>query len=365
MGNGESPIVPEQLRSARESVALSVGETAALLKVSEGELTAWEEGLSQPSVDQLWDLAELYCRSVDYFLHQTEPFPKQVTFRLAQRKSMNQLSLQARQVLVQFEELCRSESELERLLQEPREIRVPKMPELDPQELASLERERLGLGFGPITDLRKLLTKQGVRIFELPVPRDEFAGFSWWHVAYGPGILVHAQDLPGRRRFTLAHEYAHLLRADAPSLCGDPALDIAEDRFANTFAAIFLMPKEDLDDQIRRKGLLGTIPTEGQLGALATRYGVSVEAVGRRLMELGLLGRDALALLIGRLGARRPFYRRPKAPTWRRRLGEAYVSRALEAHSEGLISLGKLAEYLGVDLRTAATELKKARGSAA
>ena len=86
---------------------------------------------------------------------------------------------------------------------------------LDPwqagEDLATEERNRLGLGDGPIRQLREVLEIEvGLRVFLLPLPR---------HIA---GLFVYVEELGGcigvnishpneRRRWTMAHEYAHYI----------------------------------------------------------------------------------------------------------------------------------------------------------
>lgn len=347
----ESLIIPDQLRAAREDLALPIEDVARGLSIEPAELIGWENGSSEPSVERLWDLAGFYNRETDYFLRQTPSLPDHLDFRLTTHKAINDLPLEARRALVRFDELCRAESDLEQLLQVPRRIQVCTVTgEWSPEDLARSERQRLVLGERPIKDLRSLLTEQGIRIFELPVgdiTGNELSGVSWWHQDYGPCILVNARDVPGRRSFTLAHEYAHLLRSDPPTVC-EIMLDTAEERFANRFAAEFLMPASDVRkaflDRVRQPG---TIPSHGQLGSLARRYAVSLEATQRRLEELGLIARGSIEWEEARPGR----FRRPKTPTWRRQLGDEFVSLALDAHSQRYISTGKLANYLGLDLR--------------
>jgi Zn-dependent peptidase ImmA (M78 family) len=260
-----------------------------------------------------------------------------------------------REVIVRFEELCRAEAELEQATQEQREVLVKRVAnDYRLEELAEKERKRLGIGEHPIKDLRKLLRSQGIRVFMLPVPEipaNELSGLSWWHDIYGPCILVNSRNNPGRRTFTLAHEYGHLLLADPPTVCAF-MLDIPEERFANQFAAIFLMPAHDLRKSfVELVGHLGIMPTDQDLGRLASRYGVSLEAVGRRLEALELLPKGATDSRIAEWEKRQTHYRGKKGPLWRRQLGEEFVSLALEAHSKGVISLSKLARYFGQDVR--------------
>lgn len=346
-----------QLVKARESLGLERREVADKLGIDEEKLINWEKGDSEPSLELLWNLAELYRRSTDYFLRQAPALPEHLSFRLDRRKAMQDLPHEVRGVIVRFDELCRAEAELEEAVQEPRKILIKKVADdYSPQELASKERERLGLGERPIKGLSKLLVSQGVRVFMLPIPdipASELSGLSWWHDAYGPCILLNSKNNSGRRQFTLAHEYAHLLRADPPTVCAF-MLDIPDERFANQFAAVFLMPDTGLERfYIQLMGHYGTLPTDQELGILADHYGVSLEAMGRRLEYLGLIPKGITDSRIVEWQKRKPaHFRSARGPKWRRQLGEEFVSLALQAHSREQISLSKLAQYLGQDVRT-------------
>lgn len=360
-------VIPDQLIKARESLGLQPEEVADALRIDREELTNWENGTLEPPLEHLWNLAELYQRSTDYFLRQAPALPEHLSFRLERRKAMQDLPPEVRRLIVRFDELCRAETELEEALQKPRKILIKRITgDYSPQELADKERRRLGLGEQPIGDLRKLLTDQGVRIFMLPIPdipANELSGLSWWHDAYGPCILVNSRNNPGRRSFTLAHEYAHLLRADPPTVCA-LMLDIPEERFAHRFAAIFLIPATDLRKSfVELVGPHGTLPTDQDLGRLANRYGVSLEAMGRRLEDLELIPRGTTDARIAEWEKRPTYYRGRKGPKWRHQLGEEFVSLALEAHSEGQISLSKLAQYFGQDVRKTLEVIEESRVS--
>ena len=279
----ESPIISKQLRTARENLALSIDEVAEKLEVRSEELVNWERGLSEPSVDLLWRLGDIYGRDTDYFLRQTPPLPEQLDFRLTHGKAIGDLPLEARKALVRFDELCRAQNDLENLLGKRRRVTVRKTAaESTPPILAYEERQRLRLGEHPITDLRGLLVDQGIVVFELPirgVAPEEVSGLSWWHEIYGPCILVNARDNAGRRSFTLSHEYAHILRSDPPTVCQVLA-GIATERFADTFAAEFLMPASAVEKTfLNRVGPSGSVPDDRQLGSLASHYSVSLEAM--------------------------------------------------------------------------------------
>ncbi len=361
----ETVIIPHQLIKARKSLGLERGEVAEKLGIDVKILTEWEEGISEPTIEQLWSLAELYQRSTDYFLRQVPALPEHLSFRLERRKAMRDLPPEVRKVIVRFDELCRAEAELEEAIGRPHKVFIKKVSGgYNPKELAKAERKRLGLGEQPIRDIRKLLINQGVRVFMLPIPdmpANELSGLSWWHEAYGPCILLNSKNNSGRRSFTLAHEYAHLLCDDTPTVCAY-MLDVPEEHFANQFAAILLMPDEDLRKSfIEMVGPYVESPSDQDLGKLAARYGVSLEAMGRGLEALGLIPRGVTDSRIAEWEKRPQYYRGKRGSIWKRQLGDEFISLALQAHSEGHISVSKLSQYFGQDVRTVMRELEESK----
>jgi Zn-dependent peptidase ImmA (M78 family)/DNA-binding XRE family transcriptional regulator len=351
----ESRIIPQQLKQARESLGLSIDDVASQLGFNGIELFKWELGEQEPPIEMLWKLAGLYQRSTDYFLRPTSRLPEELHFRLTNQNIIDKLPRQTRETIVRFDELCRNEVELEKLLNQTVKPKIERITsDITPDGLALEERRRLQLADKPIRDLRKLLSKLGVHIFLLPIVEKELSGLSWWHSEYGPCILVNAYDEPrGRRAFTMAHEYCHLVRSNPPSIC-DLKLDIPEERYANTFASHFLIPANDVIIQFQQfVGMSGTLPDYKQLGILAGRYSVSLEALSWRLESLELIPKGSTERYIVEWSSKPSHYRGAKGPRWKRQLGEKYFSLALNAHTKGQISLGKLARYLGVDVRTA------------
>src|SRR5207244_2264183 len=79
------------------------------------------------------------------------------------------------------------------------------------EEIAALERNRLGLGDGPVPHLRDLLeTDVGLRIFSLDLP-SRVAGLFIFTDELGGCVALQRKHPPGRRLWTLCHEYAHFL----------------------------------------------------------------------------------------------------------------------------------------------------------
>jgi len=142
----------------------------------------------------------------------------------------------------------------------------------------------------PPVPVEYMLFTEGFRVEKVPYP-DGIAGESWWEGEVGH-IAVHQGLAPGRLRFTLAHEFAHLaLRhhqrqwgdllapqrrfRDVEEIVWEPADPV--EREANQFAAELLMPLTLFRKDWERRP---------DARWLAARYEVSLEAARRRIFEL-------------------------------------------------------------------------------
>jgi Zn-dependent peptidase ImmA (M78 family) len=102
-------------------------------------------------------------------------------------------------------------------------------------------------------------------------------------------VVLRADEPPTRRRFTLAHEVGHWVCQvreghETPVYCRAadvaPAADRLLEREANVFAAELLMPQ----DLVRSEW-----PRAASAAELASRFGVSEEAMNWRLYNVGLV----------------------------------------------------------------------------
>src|SRR5205823_12839966 len=114
------------------------------------------------------------------------------------------------------------------------------------EQVAAAERNRLGLGDGPVTNLRDLLeTDVGLRIFFFGLP-SRISGLFIFTEELGGCIAIQRKHPPGRRLWSLCHEYAHFLvhryEAEVTVLRTDSYASRKE-RFADSFAKSFLMPE--------------------------------------------------------------------------------------------------------------------------
>lgn len=134
----------------------------------------------------------------------------------------------------------------------------------------------------------KIATAAGIAVYGRGGFGDSNYPYSGYYKQYNgiPSIEFNVSEAPVRQRFTVAHELGHfaLGHEDAPRDAGNfqSSGDFRE-RQANKFAAELLMPKM-LVVHYYQSGVASSVEQ------LANIFGVSKDAMGFRLINLGLLG---------------------------------------------------------------------------
>ncbi len=228
---------------------------------------------------------------------------------------------------------------------------------------AAQERLHLGLGSDPVVDMRALVEQQGMLVYSTPIPGGSLSG-CFALIDDDPWILVNSALTVGRQRFTIAHEYCHALvhRELRFVLCTSEKPP--HEKFADAFAAAFLMPPESAGAYFAADVASGKGVSAERVVDYCYAYGVSYVAAVYRLHNLSLFGathRDTLlraqpARLASMMGydvsdPRSPFFQsafgcRPAGEE----LPRTYRSVAVRAYDAERISEAKLAELLRVDI---------------
>ncbi|MDP9363046.1 MAG: helix-turn-helix domain-containing protein [Chloroflexota bacterium] len=359
--------IGERLAEARRARRLTQQQAAEELGVARTTITAMEKGERRPRPAELLRLAQLYGRRVGDLVRPGPPAGEPsfvVQFRATRAPVADTTDEERDADIRRFQELCRDYVELERLVGAPLPRRYPDpydvsgtSPERAAEEVASSERNRLGLGDGPIGDPWTLLeTDVGLRIFAPPFEGRRIAGMFVYTEEYGGCIAVNGDHPEERRRWTLVHDYAHFLtdrhRPDIAVLQGYRRVPEAE-RFADAFARFFLLPTSGLTRrfQAMRRAKNGPV-TPADLLALSHLFGVSVQAMVWRLEELRLLPAgtwDKLHALGFKPAQARELAGLPPMEPARGALPLRYELLAVQAYDQGLLSEGELARYLRTD----------------
>lgn len=383
-------LIGKRIKTARKLVHYTQGDIAAELGMSVSTVSDIERGQRSVTGRELHSFAELLNQPLDFFL--TSPETGSPSFRYLFREA-SEKGVETG-VLHQFERLCSDYRLLEEITHTPP---PPKPPDYsafgfasltDAEQLARMERARLGVGEAPIADISELLDEQGgARIFHLLVKNNGLSGAATYDPQGWACILVNANEQLYRRNFTIAHEYAHCLAHLKPSSGLGSAVERAtlsahidqsnpevyfasrdqKERFANAFAASFLMPSQPVHDLYDRFVRAPGKFTDDMLYLMATYFGVSHVAVGWRLVTLRKITRRDWKEYLEREYAR-PFLaqrlgydhdseelRQPKRPP-------RYEYLAWKAFELGEVSLSRLAELLGVNSFTLREDLRAYKG---
>jgi Zn-dependent peptidase ImmA (M78 family)/DNA-binding XRE family transcriptional regulator len=297
--------VGERLQTARKEANFTQQDVAERLEMARTTVVAIEKGERRVSQEELITLADLYGIDLNALLR-NKPIlePLSVQFKaffknpLLKDHEENELQSAANQL----QKYCEQYLELEQIVNAPLPRRYPLeyeykgLPvESAADEIASQERTRLGLGDGPIKDLRGLLeTEVGLRIFYLQLP-SWMSGLFGFTEDLGGCIAINSKHPTERRRISLAHEYCHFLtnrhRPDVHVTRSYTRVPESE-KLAEGFARRFIMPESGM-----RKHLRSHLQNTGHnnlsiadLVYLAQYYNVSLEAYVRRLEEMGAIG---------------------------------------------------------------------------
>ncbi len=367
-------VLGQRLQEARKARGLTQQEAADFLKVARTTITALEKGDRRLRPDELIQLAKLYARPVSRFVGAKESIVDfTVQFRTAMAHSgPRQARKELQEAVQEFQELCENYLYLEKLngirwrpSYPPQYPIAGISPEDAAEDTALSERNRLGLGDGPVLNLREVLENDiGVRVFYTQLPA-RLAGIFAYTEELGGCIAVNARHPEERRRWSMAHEYGRFL---TNRFRAELTLDVykripAAERFADAFARSMLMPAAGL----RRRFYQISREAEGRITAadlcrIAHYYFVSVHAVMLRLEELRLLPRGTWERLCDR-GFKVREAQEESSLALRshddRLLPLRYQFLAVRSYEDGNLTEGELTRLLYVDRVSARRTVQK------
>jgi Zn-dependent peptidase ImmA (M78 family) len=286
--------IGERLRIARESAKFTQASAAKAIDVARTTIIAIEQGQRRVRMDELQKLAAVYGTSANAILRREAVHLDMVPrFRKLSQSTSDAIE-GAAQLL---NDLVRAEVELENALGIKRSRNYPPerpllpgdvraQAEQDAQEL----RDWLGLGSGPILDIISILDLQlGIRVY-LRRLDGKMSGLFAYDETAGACILLNANHPADRVRQSGIHELSHFVstRQQPEVLVEDEKFTSREERYANCFARCFLTPSRAVRQRFAEITAGQSHLTRRHIILLAHAFGVSREAMGRRLEELSL-----------------------------------------------------------------------------
>ena len=364
-------LLAARILDARKARGLTQQDAADLLGVSRPTYVAIEKGARPLSDEEIVRIAEICGQGVHQLLARQEPLRDFVAHfkAAAARSSILDPSLDA--ATRSLQDLCEDYLYLEGLMDAPMIRQYPSVYQVgnrDPveasEEVADSERRRLGLGSRPLRDLEELLASEvGIRVFQIDLP-SAVSGLFAYGEPLGAAIAIQRKHPPGRRLWSLAHEYAHFLTNRY-----EPEVTIlvagsrkpAKERFADAFARSFLLPRLELRRRFHDLKTAAASVTAGDLVALADSYGVSMQAMVLRLEEIRLIPGGTWSSFeergfrvkdAGSMLGLQPAGDNASLP-------QRYVNLAVQAYDQEKITEGELMRFLRTDRQRARETLQK------
>ena len=363
MNGLSAPDLGKRLRLARERAGVTQAQAAEEIEIARTTLVAIESGKRRVRMEELRRLAHSYGESVNALVR-SESAHLDLLPRF--RKASGGSDFAANHAAEVLSNLVRAEVELENVLGVARVRSYPPERPITPGDVraqaesdAADMRHRLGVGSAPIKDIVSLLEIElGLRVYIRPFDSSVSGAFAY-DDAVGACVLLNAKHPRERRALTAAHELGHFVsNRQTTEVTFDGQRQSREERYADAFARGFLMPARTVMERFTELTRGSPSLTRRHVILMAHIFGVSREALVRRLEELrqvkprawdwfeangGITNQQAREVLndlipedIERVGTK-------QAGTLRLNL------LAAEAYRQGLMSEGQLAGLLRLD----------------
>lgn len=284
----------ERLRLARKKADLTMQELADRISppITAQSISKYERGKMMPSSDVLVELSRNLDVSLDFLMGGPVEAVEGIEFRKRSGTSARDRAAAEWRVIESLERHLMIEAILG--LDAPSdpsgELHGKRLESYDDAETLAQELRRAWqLGTGPIPDMTSLLESKDIRVIEADLP-ERFDGLACEARLSGDcpnthAIVVSSRVNLERKRFSLAHELAHI----ALPASGNP--DLQPEKAMNRFAGAFLVPAEHLRQEAGEGR--GRIPYP-ELLALKHLYSVSATAMLMRLGQAGVLTEAAV-----------------------------------------------------------------------
>ena len=357
---------------ARTSVGLEVDDVAQMLKRKPEEVAAWERGDAAPTYAQLEKLAyQIYKRPLALFFL---PEPPQEEFPQRQFRTLPDMDMRslARDTYLHIRKAHAYQLALKDIFdgRNPSSQLIWKQVELTRgqaiQEQAKNIRDILKIGTeqqagwkddgAALKAWRKAIEECGIFVFKASFKQEDISGFCLTDEQF-PLIYLNNSTTKTRQIFSLLHELAHLLvringlskfEFDYVKRLAKPEREL--EVFCNALAAEISIPAEDFKQQTASAPPDLEKASDEFFAAIASRYGVSREAVLRRFLDQKRVGQK--------------FYEQ-KAKFWAQQkkrseghgnyyltqgayISDRFAKEVVSRHFRQQISLEQAADFLGI-----------------
>jgi Zn-dependent peptidase ImmA (M78 family)/transcriptional regulator with XRE-family HTH domain len=347
--------IGQRLFKARNSVGYTLEKASQKSGIGSSSLSEFENDKREPKFSQLSKLAEIYKKTVEYFLSDDVVADSVLLWRDKPGQEND------KEVEEDFRRICRQYHTLETILNEVRRPELPfsNIPKTDwnyrqAEELADRVRKEMDFGDIPSASLRRILEERYyVKVFHLSF---QGSAISTVDDVFGPAVLLNKNNKEWRRNYDLTHELFHLLTWNSFRLTAEQIETPDEHKWADAFASRVLL----LTDSVKKK--IESVAKGGEIGLeaideIAREYGVSLEAMLWRFRSLFGTHVETIQAEIQKilqLKLCRPERKSDEPDAY----PERYCSLAIRALNEGRLSLMQFAKYMDLNYKEAQEYLR-------
>lgn len=358
---------PGVMKWVVDTSGLEVSAIAKRLRVPESAVRGWMQESHEISAAKLQNLSEYVKRPFAVFFLKNPPEePELPDYR---RPSSDARITQYTALAIRIARyLQESAGEMMGMLGEDPSpnMRVNVTVRQSPEKAALEERRRLNIdgrqrdaksgnrAYRLYNVLRDAVEEMNIPVFQQSAKLEEIRGLSLSD-KHPCVILINSKDAVEARRFTLMHEYAHILLRKG-GLCvpdvrgkGITSGDQAVESWCNRFAAFMLMPRAEFQDEYQKLAEVGVDGIE-MIESLSRKFATSRTATAIHARDLGLGAHDVPD------GTRNSILKRgggrvnPPSKCINER-GKKFVALVLAAKHAQLISSRDAYDYLDTDLK--------------
>jgi len=287
----------EMLTLAREIRGITQNELAQKTGISQARISRYEGGIKDVSEEDLTLISELLKFPATLFMRDGKRYGADTGELFHRRRK----SVSKKQLNMIDGHLNKRRLEVTDLLKQLDSISPYEIPILsaynydDPAEIASIVRSKWQIPSGPIHNLVRQLEAASCVIFTFDFGTDKIDEAVQWIEPSSPIILINNRSPWDRVRFSLAHALGHLImhrgEFDAETMEAE----------ADAFAAAFLMPEDDIRDDLQ------AVTLDNML-SVKPYWKVSAQALIRRARDIDQISEKrytSLNQMISRAGYRK------------------------------------------------------------
>lgn len=283
-------LIPARLTEARVAKKLTQSQLSSEIEVSRQAVSAYEIGTKNPDPEVMLRISRVLQQPISYFTREDIPkFGNRSTIFF--RKAGADTKKRNQACAVHADWLVSAAATLSKYAHFP-EVDLPSFEpsgngsnysDDEIEDCAEKTRAHFGLGFGPISNVVRLLEAKGIVVCRQIMEGEDVGAFSYWSGERPFIYLASDKRSAARARFDAAHELGHLC------LHKWIGTDEVEDRDrlkeieqeADRFASAFLLPRKSFPNEVFSSRAEGFID-------LKARWKVSIQAMALRCKDLGV-----------------------------------------------------------------------------